>query len=67
MSLNPEGLEYKDYLGDGLYVGVAGHQIVLYSFNGVDVLDAVYLDPEVLRNFEHWMMRVRKEAEDAGK
>ena len=59
--MNPEDLDHRDYLGDGLYVGTAGYQVVLYSSNGVAVLDMVYLNESVLESFEHWVKRLREE------
>ena len=53
--LNPESLDHREYLGDGLYVGTVNDQIVLYSFNGVQVIDSVYLDGNVLLNFKAWL------------
>jgi hypothetical protein len=58
---NPEGLDHRAYLGDGLYVGTDGHQIVLYAFDGIRVLNRVYLEDNVLKNFEFWLKKHRGE------
>jgi len=51
--------DFHDYLGDGLYVRWEGYQVKLYSSDGERVLNEVYLDEGVLRNFEEWLARVR--------
>ena len=60
--LNPNTLTHHTYLGDGLYVGVErGDVVVLYSWNGIDVLAAVYLEPLVLESFMMWVLKLGKE------
>jgi hypothetical protein len=60
MSLNPEGLDHRAYLGDGLYVGTDGFHVVLYASDGIRVLNVVYLENDVLKSFEHWVKRLRE-------
>ena len=56
-----EGRYEEDYLGDGAYVYVApDRSVVLYTSNGIDETNTVYLDPYVLGVFERWLVRVRE-------
>lgn len=43
------------YLGDGLYVIDRGYDIMLFSYNGIAVLEAVYLDEHVLETFNNYL------------
>lgn len=54
-----------EYLGDGLYVRFDGYQIWLTWENGIDVLDAVALEPRVLFAFEDYLKRMRAKAATA--
>lgn len=36
------------YLGDGLYMNWEGDILVLAAYNGIEVTNVVYLEPEVL-------------------
>lgn len=51
---------HKEYLGDGLYVRVLDDTIWLTSENGVEVLDAVALEPRVLDAFARYIERFKK-------
>lgn len=47
------------YLGDGLYARYDGHQFELVANNGIRDTAVVYLEPEVLSNFEDFVARIR--------
>ena len=55
-----KGLNNRIYLGDGLYAGTDGYQVVLYAHNGLRVLHEVYLDALVLESFELWVKGLRE-------
>ena len=40
----------KDYLGDGVYIEHQGHQIRLYTSNGVTEGNSIYLDGSVIQS-----------------
>lgn len=44
-------MNYREYLGDGLYADFDGYQILLAANNGITDTDVVYLEPEVLKKF----------------
>ena len=49
----------EHYLGDGLYASIDGGMIKLRApRDGVD--HVVYLDDDVLRNFENYVAHIRK-------
>ena len=48
------------YLGDGVYVSVEWSQVRLCSVRDGGIEHFVYLDPETLRNFETYILRLRK-------
>lgn len=50
----------KEYLGDGLYARYDGNGIWLTSENGVEVLNQVYLEPEVVAVFEQYLGRLER-------
>lgn len=41
--------ENQTYLGDGAYAYFHGHAIELNTFNGVAVLDKIWLEPDALK------------------
>jgi len=49
----------KHYLGDGAYVGIREDDgmIVIYTTDGIEVTNSVYLDNPVLNNFLEWLKR----------
>jgi hypothetical protein len=49
-----------EYLGDGLYVSFDGFQFRLYTSNGIQMISEVFLEPEVLKNFEDYVQRIRE-------
>ena len=58
MSLNPEELDHRTYLGDGLYVGTDGYHIWLYTSDGIDITNAVALERSVLLEFKAWLEKL---------
>ena len=56
---NHPNLNHKSYLGDGLYVGEKYGQIWLYTHNGIETLNEVCLEPEVIKEFFGYLERVR--------
>ena len=44
-------MNYREYLGDGLYADFDGYQILLAANNGIRDTNIVYLEPEVLKKF----------------
>lgn len=51
-------MEDTEYLGDGLYVRLeSNNQVVIFSSNGIQTTNIVYLDPEVLGAFKKWLQR----------
>ena len=47
--------DFNKYLGDGLYADFDGWQVRLYASNGVSATNTVYLEPEVLVVFLHYI------------
>lgn len=47
------------YVGDGLYALDDGFTLVLFSSNGIEVLDEVHLEPEVLEDMLRFVERKR--------
>jgi len=43
------------YLGDGAYVRVENGMVCLYTSNGIEETNKVYLELEVLRRFLEWL------------
>jgi len=41
----------KVYLGDGVYVALEAGQFILTTENGVEVLNTIYLEPEIAKAF----------------
>ena len=37
----------QQYIGDGVYVEHDGYQLILTAENGIQVLETIYLDPDV--------------------
>jgi len=56
--MNPNDLDNREYIGDGLYVGTMDGDIWIYSSDGIAVLNAVALEPSVLRNFKAWLKEI---------
>lgn len=53
-----------EYLGDSVYAQNDGYQIELFTFDGLNVSNKIYLEPQVIKRLiEYWeqMMKERKE------
>lgn len=51
----------EDYLGDGAYVYLSpSRNVVLYTSDGVIETNRVELEPDVLRSFDEWVVRMRE-------
>lgn len=46
--------EFREYLGDGAYVGFDGFNVVLTAENGIRATDIVYLEPSVFESLSRW-------------
>ncbi len=53
-------MNYREYLGDGLYADFDGYQIVLAANNGIHDTNVVYLEPEVLKKFYNYIEQIEK-------
>jgi len=53
--MNEAELQFKEYLGDGAYVGYDGYHIWLYTTNGLYVTNEIALEPSVLENLQRWI------------
>ena len=51
----PAAIKEATYLGDGLYALWDGQDIALFSYDGGDIIDVVYLDPQVQVSFTRFM------------
>jgi len=51
-------MQMRDYLGDGLYVGFDGYQVILYTDRGNEGVHWVALEPEVLKSFNNYIKRL---------
>lgn len=56
-SPNPPMREFREYLGDGAFVGFDGFNIVLTAENGIRATDIVYLDVGVYGRLVDWFTR----------
>jgi hypothetical protein len=56
-------LRNKEYLGDGVYVGISPHGlgVVLTTWNGLDG-EPIFLEAEVMENFLTWADKMRERA-----
>lgn len=61
MSLNPNGLEYIRYIGDGVYVGTDGYQTWLYTFDGIKVTNKIALERNVWKELLAWDQEVMED------
>jgi len=39
----------EQYLGDSVYVKFDGYQLILYTSNGIEIQNEIYLEPRVLK------------------
>jgi len=51
---------FQEYLGDGAYVEYDGFQVRLYTSNGIEVTNEVYLEPAVLSHFLAWIAKLQE-------
>lgn len=49
--------EFRDYVGDGVYVGFDGFNVVLTAENGIRATDVIYLEPSVFDALSRWYER----------
>jgi hypothetical protein len=54
-----EEIKGSSYLGDGLYAIFADGQIELFASNGLAKTNQVYLEPQVLANFEAYVAALK--------
>lgn len=57
-------MNYRKYLGDGLYADFDGYQIMLAANNGIHDTNVVYLEPEVLENFYQYVAMIEQLKKD---
>lgn len=50
-------MEYQDYLGDGVYVDFDGYSVILTTRGAMNP-QIIYMEPEVLQSFEHYLKKV---------
>lgn len=52
---------FKEYLGDSVYVEIEDGMIKLYTWNGYpdDPRNVIFLEDAVLQNLEDWVDRVK--------
>ena len=48
------------YVGDGLYAHYDGYQIRLFSSNGVEILEQVFLEVRTLESFLSYVEQLKK-------
>lgn len=53
--MDPFNFQYKEHLGDGVYVGFDGYQIWLYTLQG----EFIALEPVVYRNLSMYMKNLQ--------
>ncbi len=54
----------KRYLGDGVYGELDGHGILLTTENGISITNSIFLEPEVLAEFERFVNDLRRRAKE---
>jgi hypothetical protein len=54
-------LAYRDYLGDSVYAGFDGYNIVLTTENGYGPTNTIALEPQVLRTLDNYRARLNAE------
>ena len=45
------------YLGDGAYVELEGDVVVIYTSNGIERTNIVYLEPSAVQYLMEWLSR----------
>lgn len=54
---------HEHYIGDGVYVKVDGFGIEMYTSDGIDKTNIIYLEPQVALNFIAWFNKMKSEGE----
>lgn len=47
----------EEYLGDGLYISFDGYQARVFTYNGVESSDEVFIEPDVAKVMIYWLNR----------
>lgn len=47
----------EQYLGDGLYISFDGFQARVFTYNGIESTDQVFVDPDVAKTLIHWLKK----------
>ena len=50
----------SEYIGDGLYAHLDGYQIRLFSSNGREILEQIFLNTGNLSSFYNYVERLKK-------
>lgn len=53
-----EGIDFKDYLGDGVYVDFDGFSIEILTSDGITKTNSIYLEPDVLAALNRYQKRI---------
>lgn len=61
-AIDRQGVTLRRYLGDGVYAAFDGCGVWLTAQNGLAVTNAVYLEPEVFRALERFMLDAKAPA-----
>lgn len=56
-----DSLKKLVYIGDGLYASFDGFHLKVASSDGVNNLDTIYFDPDVLLSFENYIKSIREQ------
>lgn len=52
----------EDYLGDGVYCSFDGHQVWIWTSNGITSSEKIALDNDTMNNLVKYNLRMRTEA-----
>lgn len=52
--------QYKQYLGDGVYVDFDGYMLILTTEDGIRVLNEIFLEPEVYNNLVKYVEELKR-------
>ena len=56
-------MEYREYLGDGVYAGWDGYHLWLTTENGITVTNRIALEPTVLATLDLYRRRLGQQLE----
>jgi hypothetical protein len=56
--VSPKRAQRREYLGDGLYVELDGHQLKLVASDGIRDHDTVYLEPSTFAALVDYVKRI---------